>query len=135
MLTGMSRLRWKAALSLALLYAFCILMPHAALAVTGAAHCLTEPHAAAPQAAAKVHVHSDGVAHTHSDEPADRSVPQDHSQAVDKSGCCGLFCISALAQETGSALPEVFKAVRTSPAFDDARAGRAPDRIHRPPIA
>jgi len=145
MLTGLSKTkRLKAALVLSLLYAFCILMPNAALAFSNAtAHCLTEAHGAAHmhQAAASTHVHADGIVHTHSDKAShrhgDASTPEKHSDGDGKnhSGtCCGLFCISAIAHEPPSTFPATVLVTRVVLPLDDALAGRGPARINRPPI-
>jgi hypothetical protein len=136
----------KAALLLSLLYAFCILMPNVALALSSAAaHCLTEPHGASHvhQAADTTHVHADGKAHTHSGSAAhdhgDASAPHKHSDGDGKnhSGtCCGLFCITAIAHEPASALSApIFVSARIFPGLGDGLSGRGPGRINRPPIA
>ncbi|HKS63035.1 MAG TPA: hypothetical protein VJT13_15140 [Xanthobacteraceae bacterium] len=140
MLSGLSkRFRLKAAVALAALYAFCVLAPHAALALSNAAaHCLTEaPGAAhvhhAPAKAAQ-HVHADGVAHTHDDT----SAPNQHPDADGKShagNCCGLFCVTALSHEAAPTLlaPPAAPLVRSGAFYH--LAGCGPDRINRPPIA
>ena len=102
------RFRFKAALTLAALYAFCILAPHAAFAfadAAAAAHCLNESRGHVHQqdaavkhqhAAATVHVHADGTTHEHSKS----SAPQDDANADGKgppANCCGLFCVTGLA--------------------------------------
>lgn len=144
MLTGLSKpKRLKAALLLSILYAFCILMPNAALAFSNAtAHCLTEPHGAAHmhQAAATTHIHADGVAHTHADKApyrGDASAPEKHSDGDGRnhSGtCCGLFCISAIVHEPPPTFPAPLLVARVVPRLDDALSGRGPARINRPPI-
>jgi len=133
----------RAALGLAALYAFCVLAPHAAVALGSVAHCLTDDrpagHAHKTKADVAPHTHADGTAHHHGGTPpADHDAvtadPQDHSKADDKSGnCCGLFCISAIAAEPGPTLlaPVSFAAL---PAMADALTGRDPGRLNRPPI-
>ena len=138
MLSGLNkRLRLKAAVTLAALYAFCIVAPHAALALThNAAHCVTETQGAAHmhhEAKAAQHVHADDVAHSHPNSGA----PQEHSDADGKSyggNCCGLFCLTALAHEPASALSAPPAALLAGPGEFYRLAGRGPDRINRPPI-
>lgn len=141
------RLRLKAALALAALYAVCILMPNAALAFSAhaAAHCLTETGPAhvhaAPAVTSKTHEHSDGsghshatkVSHTHDDTAAADDEKGDHGKKHE-GGCCGLFCISALAHEPPAVLTTALTGGRTVPVHTYALAGRGPSRINRPPI-
>lgn len=137
-------MRWKAALSLAWLYAFCILMPPAAFALS-TAHCLTDTHAAAHlhQAAAKTpsntHVHPDGVVHAHgeqgSHQHADGGAPHKHDADETHGNCCGLFCVAAIAHAAPAMLAVPVAAGQALPALEESLAGRNPDRINRPPIA
>jgi hypothetical protein len=138
-------MRWKAALSLAWLYAVCILLPPAAFALSAAAHCLTDTHAAAHvhQAAAKIpsstHVHPDGVVHAHGEQGSHQhadGAPHKHD-ADDKShgNCCGLFCVTAIAHAAPALLAAPGAAGPALPALEEALSGRGPDRINRPPIA
>lgn len=136
MLSGLSkRFRMKAALALAVLYAACVVAPHAALAITQvAAHCLTEPQGAAhvhgPAKAAK-HVHADGAEHDHGG-----AVPDEHSDAGGKSSgqCCGVFCVTALPHEPVPTLAASMIARRIGPGAFYLLIGHEPDRINRPPI-
>lgn len=130
---------------LAALYAFCVLMPSVAVAVTRlAAHCLTDDRAAhVHQRVAQsttAHAHADG-AHSHTAKAAahdyaDPGAPRDHATGDGKSGanCCGLFCVSAIAQKSPgfSATPVV--SAETVSALADVLTGRGPDRLIRPPI-
>ena len=139
-LTGKFRLR--AALSCALAYAACILTPPAALALGQAAHCLTD------EVAAHVHMAAQPVPHTHADDTTHDHAAHSHDQAAggashehsgsdgkDHTGnCCGVFCLSAIADEWSVALPPPPAASCTLAAPDRARAGRVPDRLIRPPI-
>jgi hypothetical protein len=141
------RLRLRAALALAALYAFCILLPNAALAFSAnaRAHCVTETGPAHVHAAtvepAKTHVHSDGSVHTHATKAAlthdDAAAPHadegDHGKKHAGS-CCGLFCISALAHEPPAVTTTVLSRGHTVPVHTYALAGRGPSRINRPPI-
>src|SRR4051812_20887985 len=109
MLSGLTkRFRLKAALALTVIYALCILAPHAALALgNGAAHCLTEemPAAHVHRAQPVSHAHADGTVHTHGAPAAHRHADTDGApvhkhpdpDGKNHSGtCCGVFCISAI---------------------------------------
>jgi len=130
--------RWRAAFVLAALYAFCVLMPHAALAFThAAAHCPTEAPLAAhvhQHNAAITHVHADGHVHTHH-APDNAGDPTDHHGTQHSETCCGLFCITAIADEPAMALVLPPLAAPEPPALEAALTGCAPGRINRPPIA
>jgi hypothetical protein len=139
------RLRFKAGLAAAALYAFCILMPHAALALSGPlAHCLTEAgpaHVHRAAAEPKAHVHSDGSVHSHGNpagtvKKVSDAAPHDHADGdgTQTSNCCGLFCFTALAQDAPFMLSAPVGGQRTRPALEDAHCERGPDRINRPPI-
>ena len=145
MMTALSkRLRWRAALTLAAIYAFCILAPSAALAYSQvAAHCLTEAPGAAHVhgASTTTHTHADGTAHEHGakagHQHSESGASHEHGKSGDKShskNCCGLFCISAIAHEPPSTLAIGYTPVQSFPALSDALVGRGPERITRPPI-
>jgi hypothetical protein len=130
MLSGLTRrFRLRAAITFAALYAFCVLLPPAALALThAAAHCLTEQRAAHVHGkSAESHDHADGSVHQHDDQAQ-------HSDAGDKAqNCCGLFCISAMPHEPGLELVTPLAVSRTMPAAAHALDGREPDRLRKPP--
>jgi hypothetical protein len=127
---------------LAALYAFCVLLPSAALAVTHvAAHCLTgssglsHVHRIADKAPDRhaAAAHADDADHDHSHDGA----PHPHDKSGDKSqggNCCGLFCVSAITQNSAFSPAIAFAAAKDSPALADALVGHEPDRINRPPI-
>ena len=133
MLSGLKmRYRLKAALTLAVLHAFCVLAPHAALALTNAtAHCLTEPHGAAHvhlQEAPKGHAHVDGMTHADSDT----GMPHKHTDSDKKNfggSCCGLFCVMALAQEPAPALSAPPAAAPDGPRPEYRLDGRGPEQL------
>ena len=130
--------RWRAAVALAVMYAFCVLMPHAALAFAGAAaHCLTEAGGAAhvhqQHAATTTHVHADGTVHTHQ-APAAPDHTSDTDAAKHSGTCCGLFCVSAIADEPAIALTVPPLAAPEPPALEAALSGCEPALIIRPPI-
>ena len=138
MLTLLTRkLRFRAAIALAALYAFCVLAPHAALALGGAlGHCLTEVSAAhVHEPAAVTHVHADGTMHTHA-KPAGHS-HSDTAKHEPKGGdhkspanCCGVFCLSAMAEDTFVKLaPDHVGAVLIAD-VPETLSGRAPGRIN-----
>ena len=127
-------------------YAFCVLAPNVALALTnakGAMHCLTEPsnlshvHAAETP---KAHTHTDGTSHVHSAAIADPSSHGDENSNhgdpgnVKEANCCGLFCVTAMAHEGVAVLsappPSGFGPLMPEP----KRAALAPLRIDQPPI-
>jgi hypothetical protein len=133
--------RWRAAAALAALYAFCVLLPSAALAVTHvAAHCLTGSNGASHihQAAEKApeqhsHSHADATQHDHGHDGA--SHPHEKTDETAAGGnCCGLFCVSAIAQDSTLSPALIFAAAKDSPALSDALVGHEPDRTIRPPI-
>lgn len=135
MLFWMTRqFRFKAALALAALYAFCILAPHAALAFTNAANaapCLGETHGLAHvhHAAANTHVHADGTAHEH-----DGGKHQHSDGKAQHANCCGLFCVTALANDPGVVLVVPELGTPAQIALVDGLPSRGPERINRPPI-
>jgi hypothetical protein len=126
------RYRLRAAVLLAALYAFCVLLPPAALALThAAAHCLTDSGAAHVhgKTAVKPHAHADGTAHAHHDQ-----APHEHSDASDKAqNCCGLFCISAMPHggilDVATPLAVCSHIVTAVHALD----GSEPGRLRKPP--
>ena len=126
------RFRLRAAVTFAALYAFCVLLPPAALALTyAAAHCLADqgPAHVHGKTAVTPHTHADGA--DHDDGPT-----QEHSDATGKAmpgNCCGLFCVAALSHEPGFALLAPPPTVRTVPAIAESLDGRGPDRLKRPP--
>ena len=144
--------RIRATIAVAVAYAFCVLAPHAAMALTqspSGAHCLTEPtgmshmhHAKAPAE----HTHADGTKHIHakSSEPVQTTThtrgeagalddPAKPATATD-ANCCGLFCVTALAHDGAATLPVPPPRAFEGPAPQAERASRTPDRIYEPPI-
>lgn len=134
MLVWIRQFRFAAAVTLAALYAFCILAPHAALALTNApkaAPCLGETHGLTHvhKAAANTHVHADGTSHDHHGGKSQHS----NGKAQD-ANCCGLFCVPALTNDPGVVLvvPELGTPPRI--ALESGLPSRGPERINRPPI-
>ena len=130
------RFRFRAALALAALYAFCVLAPHAAFAfadAAAAAHCLNEGRGHVHQHDAVVaHVHADGATHEHGSAPDDAPNSDRKSPFTN---CCGLFCITGLANAMPPLLAAPRLARQVEPGADQGLRSRGPDRIIRPPIA
>jgi hypothetical protein len=129
-------LRAKAAIALALIYAFCVLAPPAAFAFShdpDVARCLIEGHVGiAVHDHGKMHMHADGTAHHHHDPHAPQKQPDPSGQLPN---CCSLFSLVAIPEAVGS-VPEMFgHASIVLPALANVLTGRGPDRIDRPPIA
>lgn len=135
MLTRLTKgLRARAAIAMAVFYCLCTLAPVLAVTIAPAvaAHCLTEGHQHAAQAATPAHdtaahVHADGAEHEHGTASGDGH--------ADSGQCCGIACISAL-----PATIVVFAAPRLVPALssllaEDNTVGRASDLLYRPPIS
>jgi hypothetical protein len=133
-----TRFRFKAALALAALYAFCVLAPHAAFALAdadAAAHCLNEQrgHAHQPKAAEK-HVHADGTTHEHPKSSAAHDDANGDGKGT-STNCCGLFCLTALANAMPPLISAPLLSTVVEASADRGLPSRAPDRINRPPIA
>jgi hypothetical protein len=117
---------------LALMYLACVIGPPLAWATADgavAAHCLTADH----HAAAAVHVHSDGTAHSH-DHSGPRRGPADSDSKDLPGNCCGLFCLNAATDQGGIAI--IGTTVRgqvLQPALQAPLGGIGPFRIDRPP--
>jgi len=120
-------LRRRAGLLLALGYLACVIAPPAAAAVGGG--CAVDDHHVA---AAAVHVHADGSAHDQEPQASDRKQADSDGKTV-AGNCCGVTCLSAIADQ-----PSVSVAVTTFariilPALEAVRGGLEPHRLDRPP--
>lgn len=132
-------LRRRAAILIAVAYAFCVVIPAAALAFGDSPtvfHCLqnTSSTANATEHGATAHSHSDGAVHQH----APSSVPVGHSGQngnADTGNCCGLFCVSALTHSVSLTFGLFAAASPSMPTVANGLTGRAPTPLHRPPIA
>jgi len=131
--------RSRAAILIALAYAFCVLAPSGALAAAASPasfRCLDELSAmsAPSQQEGLLHTHADGAVHHHDQS----GVPHGHSGTsgnADAGNCCGLFCVFAIAHD-----PDVMFGPQApaSPALHpvaNGLTGCGPSRLHRPPIA
>ena len=126
------KMRFKAAVFLAVLYAFTVLAPHAVMAFAGPSgleHCLKQvksPHDHGPS-----HAHTDGVVHSHDDAAG---TDNDESKGP-AAACCGLFSTTAILSDSRVELPRPMRASRVT-LFPISRVdGQGPDRVNRPPIA
>jgi hypothetical protein len=63
----------------------------------------------------------------------DHSVPSGAHQPG--SGCCGLFCMSALAADAGQTVDRIEAGIVLSPAIEARPFSRVPERPDRPPIS
>jgi hypothetical protein len=151
-------LRVKAAVALAVIYGFCVLLPAFAFALADgriAPPCLMEEIAAVSMhdhdevaAQAPSHPHDAGGEHHHTvvaEEHAGAhhhavaptaTPPADHDHSKSRPGeSCGLFPLMAFADGLPSVLAPLRLTSSVIPVMTDAMVGRAPDRIIRPPIA
>jgi hypothetical protein len=139
-----------AAMLVGALYALCLIMPSASVALgagdrpvhcftdeqlgpthihqvgvhqTGAAHAHAEGHAQA-------HVHADGTTHGH-DGPHH---PAPSNKGNDPATCCGLFGLTAMAVDPHIDLGVPSHRSSILPVSFEKLTGRGPDRINRPPI-
>jgi hypothetical protein len=141
--------RVKAAVALAALYVFCILLPSFAFALADgrmAPPCLMDDlaalsmhdHAAMPHHASAQDAHAGAMTHHHANDghSAGAKAPEDPDGGKSRPGeCCGLFPMVALAGALRPALAPSRLTSTVIPAMADALVGRGPDRIIRPPIA
>jgi hypothetical protein len=150
MMRGLTKnLRRRAAIVIAVAYAFCVLAPATALAVVAsptAFHCIGDLNAKAAPAVQQtaMHVHEDGTSHHHGHSAHDQSGAADHhSDAGDKAhdnkahggACCGLFCVSALAHDPGVTFGISTPASSAVATLVNGLTGDAPSPLHRPPKA
>jgi hypothetical protein len=138
--------RLKAAVAVAALYAFCILLPALAFTLADggmAPPCLMDDLTALPIHSAAAHhhrgapdAHAKGATHHLASQPEGAKTSGDSDSGKSRPGeCCGLFPMAALA---GGLRPTPAPSRLTStviPVLADALIGRGPDRIIRPPIA
>jgi hypothetical protein len=59
----------------------------------------------------------------------------DHAKIPGDKGCCGLFCLSAIAPASAQTLEVLFVVQLRSPPPVPRPVNRAPERIDRPPIS
>lgn len=122
-----SKWRSRAATLLVALYAFCVVAPVAAFAMSEgstAAHCLTDDHHAMG-AMSDSHDHPAGASHQHPGPAGD-----DHGQA---GKCCGLFGVTAIAPAFDVVVTQVAQASDVAMRPAESLFGRNSSRIDRPP--
>lgn len=128
------KMRLKAAVFLAALYALTALAPHMALAVAGPGgyvHCLANEKRPHDHSAVSDHKHADDSAHSHS---SNESLPDSKESQGPVAPCCGLFSVTALTSEPRVVLPAPAVASRILPFPSEGVDGQQPGRIIRPPI-
>jgi hypothetical protein len=144
-----------AAMLIGALYALCVIMPSASVALGGGdrpVHCFTDEqlglthvpqtgvhqtglhqagaaHAHA-EGHAQAHVHADGT--THDLDGAHHPAPSDNRN--DPAACCGLFGLTAMAVDPQLVLDAPSRHASILPVSFETLTGRGPDRINRPPI-
>jgi hypothetical protein len=151
-LTRTSRVRMTIAVAIA--YLLCVLAPPAVLASidsTALRHCLTGGHHHKAAMRVDAHVH-DRHAATHSHSPVAHDHAHHHAAAADHhagathadslgegdgksadTGCCGLFCVSAMPAGPMADVVATPGALAAAIAAEPGIAGRGPGRIDRPP--
>lgn len=131
--------RTRAAIFIALAYAFCVLAPTVAVAlVAGPAsfHCLGELETMSAPAAHESTAHSHaGASDHHHDQGTTADHDSDTGGKAPVGSCCGLFCVSAIAHDPSLMFGISAPASAPVPAVANGLAGRAPGPLHSPPIA
>ncbi len=127
------------------LYALCIIMPSAAVALgagDGPAHCFTDEqlglaHVHQPGAGhahmdgqGQAHLHADGTTHHHDETHH----PATSGHGDDPAACCGLFGLTAMAVDPQLDVGAPSRVWSIIPLSLAKLTGRDPDRINRPPI-
>lgn len=135
MLTRLTRkLRFRAAVIAAAVYALCVVAPPLALALiddgTIAAHCLT----AVDHSEATAHVPGDDAIHQHPDDNAPTAGGGKAHTSHTRS-CCGLFGFAAVSDDASHAVVQLILASYLVPTLQAGLFGQSPDRINRPPKA
>ncbi|MGE3991611.1 hypothetical protein [Pseudorhodoplanes sp.] len=128
------RMRLRAAVFLAVLYALTVLTPHIALAFAGPGgyvHCLNQQKSAHEHSGMSGHDHADASVHSHAGKAA---APDSEDSQGPAAACCGLFSVTALTSEPRVDLPAPPIASRILPFPSNGVDGQGPGRIIRPPI-
>ena len=125
-------LRFRLAMALAVFAAICFVAPPAVLAFGHGANtldCLAHADKVNHGKAQSSHMH-----HTATAPSADPSSPSDSgSPGKPQMTCCGLFCLSALAAESG-VVQRVLSALQPHPTGEPGAPQRRTERLDRPPI-
>ena len=129
-LTGQQRNR--AASLLVALYALCLVIPTAVMALDvspAAAHCLTDnSHGQSNHHAS----HGTGESHHGSDGSSHHSDGGDHEKSQ-TGKCCGLFCVSSMVTDIDFVACQHPPALHVASLFVESLSGQDSDRIDRPP--
>ena len=145
MLTRVSRtLRWRAAVTLALAYMLCVVLPPVAHAFIGSATtaqlaAVDRQHDTAMADVATAHIHvaattnhvGDTTHRHHNGDDTSRNGADGHDKAV---GCCGYFCMSAAPFTLVQDIPPALGVLVAAALANRGIIGRGPARIDRPPI-
>jgi len=134
------KVRLKAALALAVLYALCLMAPTVAIALglSEAMPCFTgdTPVMAVDHSHAVGHSHhvaSEQMHHGGMDHQSHHTVPATGSGKKKEGACCALLCLTAVTPHVSVAIGRPVHAVRITLALDPAVSGRGPVLLDRPP--
>ena len=114
-------LGFRVAMTIAVLAALCLVAPPAVMAF---GHGKTTAHCLANADVADHGMHGDGAQKHHGD----------HGK-LPGTGCCGLFCLSALPFAAVSLVAGLSLAPAVSPPVETILSGGVPERLDRPPIS
>ncbi|HSA66676.1 MAG TPA: hypothetical protein VLE24_03310 [Methyloceanibacter sp.] len=115
-------LGFRVAMAMAVFAALCLVAPPAVMAFghgEKTVHCLA---------------HADAVDHGMHDGMAQKHDGDHGTPPVTHSGCCGLYCLSALPLVSDPLVEGLLLATALSAPADAALFGRVPGRLDRPPI-
>ena len=133
-LTSINRKRM--AVLFVMLYVFCVVGPHAAVAfatIGSAVHCFSENEAAPHQHTKTAHVHAEGIVHEHG--PTDATGTKKADDPTSSGTCCGLFSVTAVAVNTEVVLDLDRAGEDLVARPPQAMGDHPPGRLIRPPIA
>lgn len=128
-----TRLRFRSAITLVVLYAVCAVLPSAVWAFPHggtSSHCLTGDRHAVSDVRHGIHTPGDGAM----DKRADNSMKRGDGKLNCHAGaCCGVFCCAAITGDSGGTPVQPVHASLLFGALDERLDGREPKRIGRPP--
>ena len=113
---------FRLAMAIAMFAALCFVAPPAVMAFghgNNTVHCLS---------------HGDVMGHGMPDS-AGHKYGGGHAKIPGDKGCCGLFCVSAIAPSSAPVLEVLPVTTVLAPPVTPRPANRAPERIDRPPIS
>lgn len=120
-------LGFRLAMAIAMFAALCFVAPPAVMAFGhggNTLHCLRHGD-----------VMGHGTAMTRGTDTASHKDRGDQGKLPGDMGCCGLFCVSAIAPGSAPALEVLLVPTVLAPPVTPRPANRAPERIDRPPIS